>query len=65
MLLNRLLQRLGVRTHNLSNLLAVLEQHESRHGADRQVLRHLGQLVDVNFVEARVGVLAGESVMSC
>jgi hypothetical protein len=59
------LKRSRVRTHNLANLLAVLEEHDSRHGADGELLRDVWDFVDVELVEARVGVLVGESVVCC
>lgn len=52
----------GVGADDLANLLAVLEEHEGGHGADGELLRHLGNLVDVELVEAGVGVLVGEPV---
>lgn len=45
---------------DLLDLLAVLEDEESGHGADGVLLGGLGDLVDVNLVEARVGVVVGE-----
>jgi hypothetical protein len=49
-------ERLGVCAHDLSDLLAVLEQEERRHGADAEVLGDVGDFVDVELVEARCGV---------
>lgn len=45
-----------VRTHDLTDPLTLLEQDEGRHGADGEIRRHIGHLVDVNFEEAHVGV---------
>lgn len=47
---------------DLADLLAVLEDEESGHGADVVVLGGLGDLVDVNLVEAGVGVVVREPV---
>jgi hypothetical protein len=58
------LEGLGVRTDDLADLLAVLEQEEGGHGADAEFLRNVGDLVDVDLVEAGVGVLLRESVAS-
>lgn len=44
-------------TQNLIDLLSVLEVDESRHGADAQLLRDVGDLVDVDLVERNVRVL--------
>jgi len=57
--LDRRLQRSRVRAHDLTDLVAVLEQQESGHGADGELLRHFGDLVDVELVEAGVGVVVG------
>lgn len=59
-LLNAGLDGLGVRADNLANLLAVLKEDESGHGADAEFLCDIGDFVDVELVEARVGVLLGE-----
>ena len=56
MTLNSRFQRLGVRAHHLADLLAVLEQHKSGHGADAELLRDVGDVVDVELVEAGGGV---------
>jgi len=45
---------------DILDLLAVLEDEESGHGADGVLLGGLGDLVDVNLVEARAGVVVGE-----
>ena len=49
----------GIRTNDLLDLLAVLEQHERRHGLDAQLLRDIRNIVDVDLVEIGV-VLVGE-----
>jgi len=49
-----------VGTNDLRDLLTVLEEEESGHGADGELLRNLGHLVDVELVEARIGVVVGE-----
>jgi hypothetical protein len=54
-----------VGANDLADLLAVLEQQESGHGADGLLLGDLGDLVDVDLVEAGVGVVVGEPVGSC
>lgn len=54
------LEGLGVGADDLSDLLAVLEEEESGHGADTELLGNVGNLVDVDLVEARVGVFFGE-----
>jgi hypothetical protein len=51
-----------VGTDDLADLLAVLEDEESGHGADGVLLGGLGDLVDVNLEEAGVGVVVGEPV---
>lgn len=63
MLLNRRLQRSRVRADDLADLAAVLEQQESGHGAHAVLLRGLGDLVDVDLVEARGGVVVREPVV--
>lgn len=60
-LLDRSLKRSRVGTHNLLDLLAIGEDLEGRHGADAEVLSNVGDLVDVDLVEADVGVLVGEA----
>lgn len=63
-LLDGSLERLWVGTDNgLDWLLAVtLEEEEGWHGADRELLCDLWDLVDVDLVEADVGVCVGEPV---
>ena len=61
MLLNSSFQRLLIRTHDLPNLLAVLEEQESRHGSDTQLLRYITHFVDVNLEELGLWVLFAES----
>lgn len=55
------LERDGVGADDLADLLTVLEEHEGGHGAHGELLRDLGDLVDVELVEAGRGVLVGES----
>lgn len=62
MLLDSGLKSGGVGTDDLADLLAVLEEEESGHGADGVLLGGLGDLVDVDLVEAGVGVVVGEPV---
>ena len=50
----------GVGADDLADLLAVLEEEESGHGAHAVLLGDLGDLVDVDLVEAGVGVGVGE-----
>lgn len=50
------LQGRRVGTDHLGNLLPVLEQQESRHGADAQLLGDVRHGVDVDLDERRVGV---------
>jgi hypothetical protein len=59
-LLDAGLDGLGVCAHNLTNLLAVLEEDEGGHGADAELLCNVGDLVDVELVEAGFGVLFRE-----
>jgi hypothetical protein len=59
-LLDAGLNGLGVCANNLADLLTVLEEDEGGHGADAEFLRNVGHLVNVELVEARVGVLLGE-----
>jgi|TARA_R110002003_G_scaffold595_10_gene20785 hypothetical protein len=56
-LLDTSLDGLGVRADNLADLLAVLEENESGHGADTEFLGNVGDLVDIELVEANVRVL--------
>jgi hypothetical protein len=56
------LDGLGVCAHNLTDLLAVLEEDECRHGADTELLCNVGDLIDVELVEAGFGVLLREPV---
>ena len=58
--LDRSLERTGVGTNDLLNLLAVLEEHESRHSADGELLRDIRNLIYVEFVEASILVIVGE-----
>lgn len=54
------LKGLGVGANDLGDPLAVLEEDEGRHGADGELLGDLGDFVNVELVEARVGVGVGE-----
>jgi hypothetical protein len=56
-LLDARLNSLWVCADNLADLLAVLEEDERGHSADAKLLRNIGDLVDVELVEARLGVL--------
>lgn len=47
----------GVRSDHLADLLATLEEDESGHGADAELLRDVGGLVDVDLDELGAGVL--------
>ncbi len=58
------LESLGVGANDLGDLLAVLEEKEGRHGTDTEFLCNVRDLVDVELVEARVGVCAGEPAES-
>lgn len=59
-LLNSSLQRPLVRTYDLPNLLAVLEEQESRHGSDAQLHRYIVHFVDVDLEELGLRVLFAE-----
>lgn len=61
MLLEGVQEHRGVGTDDLLNLLAVLEDDESRHGADAELLGEVGQMVDVELGEVDVleGLLLG------
>lgn len=52
---NRLNSRL-VRSNNLMDLFAILEENKCWHSSHFQICGNLGMLVDVDFVEACVGV---------
>lgn len=54
------LESLRVGTDDLSDLLAVLEEKEGGHGADAELLSNVGDLIDIELVEAGVGICAGE-----
>lgn len=54
------LQSLRVGTHDLLNLLAVLEDHEGGHGANTQLLSNIGNLINVDLVEFGIGVLGSK-----
>jgi hypothetical protein len=48
---NSILNGAFIRPNNLIHLLPTLEKHESRHGPHTQLLRHVGNLIDVDLVE--------------
>ena len=52
----------GVGADDLADLLAVLEEEEGGHGAHALLLGDVGDLVNVDLVEAGVGVVVGEPV---
>jgi hypothetical protein len=56
-LLDTGLNGLGVCAYNLTNLLAVLEENEGRHGTDTKFCRNVGDFIDVELVEAGLRVL--------
>jgi hypothetical protein len=56
------LDGLGVCAHNLTDLLAVLEEDKCGHGADAELLCNVGDLVNVELVEAGFGVLLREPI---
>ena len=45
------LKSLWIRTYNLVDFLAVLEQNEGRHGANAKFLCNIRDIVDVDLVE--------------
>lgn len=45
-----------VRSNNLLDLLAILEEYKCWHSSHFQLRGNLGMLVDIDFVEACVGV---------
>lgn len=47
-------ERTLVGANDLTDLLAVLEEHESGHGSDVELLGEVGDLVDVDLVEFRL-----------
>lgn len=49
------LESLGVGAYHLLDLLAVLEEDEGGHGTDAEFLCDIGNFVDVELVEARIG----------
>ena len=56
MLLDSGLKSLWVGTNNLTNLLSVLEQQKGGHGADTELLSNIWNFIDVELVEAGLGV---------
>jgi hypothetical protein len=63
-LLDGSLHRWRVRANDLADLLAALEDDEGRHRADAELLRDVGNLVDVHLDEVGLGELLGEPVKS-
>jgi hypothetical protein len=57
--LNSCFQRFLVRSNNLLNLLALLEEQEGGHGTDAEFLCDVVDLINVNLVEAGVFKLLG------
>jgi len=55
--LDHLQELLGVGAEHIRNLLAVLEHHKRRHGADRVLLGYLGELLDIDLGEVDLVVL--------
>ena len=55
-LLDASLDRLRVRAYDLANLLAVLEEYKGGHGTDTEFLGNVGDLVNIELVEACLGV---------
>lgn len=55
-LLDPCLDGLGVCANNLANLLTILEEDEGGHGTDAEFLCDIGDLVNVELVEASLGV---------
>lgn len=53
-------QRGWVGAHDLSDLLAALEDDEGGHSADAELLRDVGDLIDVHLDEVCGGELLGE-----
>lgn len=53
-----------VGTNDLGDLLAVLEEEESWHGADTQLLRDIGELVNVDLVELDTRVFLCKSAQA-
>jgi len=56
-LLDGCVQGRWVGSDDLGDLLAVLEELEGGHGADRELLGNVGKLIDVDLVEVGVGEL--------
>ncbi len=53
-------ERLRVRTHDLLDLLLVLEDQERGHGTDAELLRNIRDLVDIELDKVGVGEFLGE-----
>lgn len=56
------LQSRRVHTDDLGNLLSILEEQESRHGANAEFLSNVGALVDVKLHKVDVGVFLAPGV---
>lgn len=54
------LESLGVGTNNLGDLVTALEKKEGGHSADTELLGDIGDLVNVELVEACGGVFVGK-----
>lgn len=63
MLRNSSFQRIRIRTHNLLNLLSILENDECGHGSDTEFLSDVWDLVHVDLHEVGVGEFFGESAV--
>ena len=59
MLLDLRLNGPRIRADNLSHLLAVLVEQESRHGANAEFLRNIRGLIDIDLVELGLRVFLG------
>jgi hypothetical protein len=60
--LNSRQERLGVRTHDLLDLVLVLEDQECGHGADAELLRNVRDLIDIELDEMGAGEFLREPV---
>lgn len=57
---NSVLDGGGVGTHDLVDLLAVLEEDEGGHSADAEFLGQVGDLINIDLDEEGIAVLLGE-----
>jgi hypothetical protein len=62
-LINRRLQRLRIRAHNLLHLLSVLKDQKGWHSADAEFLRDIWDLVDIDLDEMDGREFVGESAV--